>query len=94
MRLEKMIRAHEVDYLADNLRQTMTEMINTLQNVTTIKFLNKYKTPITLKKLKEKLSLVKDKREAQYKAECLDQMNFFLKTNLDSTAWDKLAKRI
>ena len=61
-------------------------MINTLQDIMTIKPLNQYKTSITLKKLKEKLSLVKDKKEARYKVERLDQINFFLKTDLNSTA--------
>ena len=68
-------------------------MINTLQNVTTIKLFNKYEMPIILEELKKKLSLVKNKKETRYKAKRLDQMNFFLKTDLNSTAWDKLAKR-
>ena len=62
-RLEKVIRAYEVDYLVDNLRQTMTKMINTLEDIITIKFLDKYKTPIILKEFKERLFLVKDKKK-------------------------------
>ena len=81
-----MIEAHRVDYLTDKLRQTTIEMINMLQDVTTIKLFNKYKTPITVKELKKKLFLVKDKRKAWYKAERWDQINFFLKTDLDGTA--------
>ena len=38
----------------------------------TIKELNKYKTPITLEELKERLSLVKNKKEAWYKVERLN----------------------
>ena len=64
----------------------MTEMIQTLENITTIKEFESVKTPITLEKLKERLSLVKDKQEARYKAEHLDQMNFFLETDPDGTA--------
>ena len=81
-----MIEAHGVDYLADKLYQTITEIINTLQNVTTIKLLKQYKTPITLKELKKKLFLVKDKRKTRYKAEHLNQKNFFLETDLDGIA--------
>ena len=81
-----MIRAHGVDYLADNLRQTTTEMIQMLENITTIKELDKYETSITLAELKEKLSLVKDKKKARYEAEHLDQINFFLEMSSDSTA--------
>ena len=87
-----MIGAHGVEYLADNLRQTMTEMIQTLEDIMTIKKFENIKTLITLEELKERLSLVKDKKKAQYKAECLDQMNFFLETDLNGTAWDELAK--
>ena len=62
----------------------MTEIINTLQDVTIIKLLDKYKTPIILEKLK-KLFLIKDKRKAQYKTKYLNQMNFFLEIDLNST---------
>ena len=70
----------------------MTEMIQTLEDLTTIKEFKNVETSITLEELKKKLSLVKDKQEAQYKAEHLDQMSFFLEMDLDGTAWDKLAK--
>ena len=36
-RLEKVIGAYRVEYLVDNLRQNMTEMIQMLENITTIK---------------------------------------------------------
>ena len=65
IRLEKVIGAHEVEYLADDLCQTMTEMIQTIEDIMTIKEFKNYETPITLKKLKEKLFLVKDKKEAR-----------------------------
>ena len=74
-----MIEAHGVDYLAENLLQTTIKMIQTLKDITTIKEFKNYKKSITLEKLKERLSLVKDKKEARYKTECLDQMNFFLR---------------
>ena len=45
------------------------------------------------RKTQKKLFLVKDKREAWYKAECLNRMNFFFETDSDSTAWDELAKK-
>ena len=77
-RLEKVIGAHGVDYLADNLRQITIKIIM-LKDVTTIKPLNKYKTPITLEELKKRLFLVKNKKEVWYKAEHLDQINFFLR---------------
>ena len=91
-RLKKVIEAHGVDYLADDLCQTTTEMIQMLKDIMTIKEFENYKTPITLEELKEKLSLIKDKKEARYKAEHLDQINFFLETDPNGTAWDKLAK--
>ena len=86
IRLKKMIGAHRVDYLVDNLCQTMTKMIQTLEDITIIKEFKKYETPISLEKLKERLSLVKNKKEACYKAERLNQMNFFLETDTDGTA--------
>ena len=87
-----MIEAHGVEYLADGLCQTMTKMIQRLEDITTIKEFKNYKTPITLEELKEKLSLIKNEKETRYKAERLDQMNLFLETDLDGTVWDKLAK--
>ena len=81
-----MIEAYEVEYLADNLCQTMTEMIQTLKNITTIKEFKNVETLITLEELKERLSLVKDKKEAQYKAERLDQIKFFLETDPNGIA--------
>ena len=47
-RLKKVIEAHGVKYLADDLCQTMTEMIQTLEDITIIKEFKNYKTPITL----------------------------------------------
>ena len=91
-RLKKVIGAHRVDYLADDLCQTTIEMIQTLENITAIKEFEMYKIPITLEKLKERLSLVKDEKKTWYKAKRLDQMNFFLEMDPDGTAWDKLAK--
>ena len=70
----------------------MTEMIQTLEDIITIKKFENYKSPITLEELKKRLFLVKNKKEARYKAERLDLMNFFFKTDPGSTAWDKLAK--
>ena len=49
--------------MADNLCQTMTEMIQTLEDIMTIKEFENVKTPITLEELKERLSLVKDKKK-------------------------------
>ena len=51
----------------------------------TIKLLNCYKILIITEELKERLFLVKNKREARYKAECLDQINFFLETDSNGT---------
>ena len=81
-----MIGAHGVEYLADDLHQTMTDIIQTLENITTIKEFENYETLITLEELKEKLSLVKDKKEARYKAERLDQINFFFEIDPNDTA--------
>ena len=41
--------------------------------------------PITFEELKKKLFLFKDKKEARYKVEYMDQMNFFLETNPNGT---------
>ena len=64
-----------------------------MKDITTIKEFENVKTPITLEELKERLSLVKDEKEAHYEAERLDQMNFFLETDPNGTAWDELAER-
>ena len=85
-RLEKVIGAHGVDYLAYKLCQTTIEMMNMLQNIMTIKLFNQYKMLIILEELKKKLFLVKDKKEAWYKVERLDQINIFLETDPDGTA--------
>ena len=61
-RLKKAIGAHGVNYLADKLLQTITEIINILQDVMIIKSFDWYETSITLEEFKEKLSLVKDKK--------------------------------
>ena len=71
-RLKKVIEVHGIDYLADDLCQTTTEMIQMLENIISIKELDRYKIPITLEEFKERLSLVKDKKKARYKAERLD----------------------
>ena len=91
-RLQKVIEAYGVKYLADDLHQTMTEIIQTLEDITTIKEFKNVKTPIILEKLKERLSLIKNKEKARYEAERLDQINFFLETDSDGTAWNKLAE--
>ena len=78
---KKVIEVHGIDYLADKLCQTTTKMINILQDIMTIKSFNWYETLITLEKLKERLSLVKNKKKIWYKAERLDQMKFFLETD-------------
>ena len=62
-----MIEVYGVDYLADNLRQTTTEIIQTLEDITTIKELNKHETSITLEELKKRLFLVKDKKKPSTK---------------------------
>ena len=53
IRLKKVIEAHGVDYLIDELCQTTIKMINTLQDITTIKPLNQYEMLITLKNSKK-----------------------------------------
>ena len=85
-KLKKVIGAYGVNYLADKLHQIIIKMMNMLQNITTIKPFKQYKMPIILEELKEKLFLVKDKKEARYKARRLDQINFFLETNPNDTA--------
>ena len=50
--------------------------------------------PIILEKLKKRLFLIKNKREAKYKAEYLNQIYFFLETDFNSTAWNEFVEKL
>ena len=54
-RLEKAIRLYKVNYLADKQCQTITKMMNTLQDITSIKFFEQYEMLITLNKLQKSI---------------------------------------
>lgn len=89
-----MIKFHGINYLANKEQQTTTEIIAAAHNIQHIQSFEKCEILIIFDKLKKRLILIKDENKAKAEANQLDQIQFFLKTNLNITRWEKFVIEI